>query len=213
VLDALTKDFVEHGYDLRHLIRTIMRSRTYQLSSEPNATNAGDEVFFSRGIVRRLGAEQIIDSMSKALAAPLQIPDFPEAKRLAQVPEGRKHYHPIKTDIDRFAQTFGKPPRLVASECERSDEIAVPQVFTLISGTVTREMLTRSDNAIGVLLASNRGDGEIVDELCWSILSRAPSADERTRFYAYLSQASDRRLAVEDIAWALTNAKEFLFRR
>jgi hypothetical protein len=88
-----------------------MQSRTYQLALEPNATNADDETFFSRVFVRRLGAEQIVDSASKALGVPLTIPDYPDAKRLTQVPEGRKHYHPIKTDLDRYTQTFGKPPR------------------------------------------------------------------------------------------------------
>ena len=89
LLDALAKDFAGHAYDLRWLIRTIMGSRTYQLSSEPNATNGTDETNHSRGIVRRLGAEQLVDSIAKALGAVLDIEDYPSATRLSQVPEGQ----------------------------------------------------------------------------------------------------------------------------
>ncbi len=213
LLDALTRDFVEHGYDLRHAIRTITASRIYQLDAKPNATNGDDETLFSRAIVRRLGAEQILDSMSRALSAPLSIDNFPAGTRLAQMPEGRKHFQPLTTDVDRFSATFGKPPRLVTSECERSDEVALPQVFQLTSGPLIQRALSRPDNLIGRLLKEGKADGEIVDSLSWSLLARAPGAAEREKFYGHLGPAADKRLAAEDIAWALLNSKEFLFRR
>jgi hypothetical protein len=209
VLDALARDFADHGFDLRHLIRTIMQSRTYQLAAEPNATNADDESFFSRVLVRRLGAEQIVDSASKALGVPLAIPDYPEATRLTQVPEGRKHYHPIKTDLDRYTQTFGKPPRLVASDCERSNEVAMPQVFTLMSGSVFENMLTAPDNLLAKLPPE---DAAAVDRLYWSMVSRGPSGLEQEKALSHVSSGPDRRKQLEDVAWALLNSKEFLFR-
>ena len=86
LLDALAADFTRSGFDLRHLIRTIMASRTYQLAAEPNDTNAGDDTNFSHAIVRRLSAEQLLDSMSAALAAPLHFEEFPEATRLTRSP-------------------------------------------------------------------------------------------------------------------------------
>jgi len=211
VLDALAKDFVAHRYDLHHLIRTITASRTYQLSAVPNSTNAEDTTLFSHALITRLGAEQIVDSASKALGVPLAIPDYPEAKRLAQVPEGRKHYHPIKTDLDRYTQTFGKPPRLVASDCERNNEVAMPQVFTLMSGSVFNGLLTVPDNTIGRLLSGD--DAAVVDGLAWSLVGRAPGEPEKQAFSSHLAGADDRRRAAEDIAWSLLNAKEFLFRR
>jgi mono/diheme cytochrome c family protein len=210
VLEALARDFAGQGYDLRRLIRTIMTSRTYQLSAMPNETNAEDTSFFSRALVTRLGAEQIIDSTAKALGVPLAIPGYPAAQRLAQVPEGRRHYYPVKTDLDRYAQTFGKPPRLVASECERNNEVAMPQVFTLLSGSVFHGPLTAPDNVLASLLT--RDDTELVETLAWSLVGRAPGERERQAFSSHLAGAEDRRRAAEDIAWALLNAKEFLFR-
>jgi hypothetical protein len=213
LLDALARDFVKRGYDLRQLIRTIMASRTYQLASEPNATNTDDEANFARGIVRRLSAEQMLDSMSAVLDAPLTFEDHPSARRFAQVPEGRRHYKPIEADIDRFALDFGKPPRLIASDCERSNETTLPQAFQLLSGPLPQQMLTRSDNRLGQILGGDAEPARLLDELYWSALSRPPADAEQARMSAHITAAADPRRALEDIAWALLNSKEFLFRR
>ena len=210
LLDALVKEFTTHGYDLRHLIRTIMASRTYQLASDGG--DADDEANYSHALIRRLGAEQILDSMSTALAAPLSFPEWPGATRLAELPEGRKHYHPITSDLDRFALAFGKPPRLIASDCERTNEPTVAQAFQLLSGPVINELLTRKDNRIGSLLATTKPDAEIVSELYLAALSREPSAAELSRAKSHLASEKDKRRALEDLEWALLNAKEFLFR-
>jgi hypothetical protein len=211
LLDALAKDFAEHGYDLRRLIRTITASRTYQLAAAPNATNADDETNFSRAIVRRLTAEQMLDSISKVLAAPLPLENAPAGTRLAQLAEGRKHYRPATTEVDKFVASFGKPPRLIASDCERSNETAIPQAFQLISGPLMQQLLTRKDNVLDKLLSSGN-DATTVGELFWTTLSRAPSPVEVERCSAYLAAGQDRRRAAEDLEWALLNSKEFVFR-
>ncbi len=211
LLDALAKDFVASGYDLRHCIRTITASRTYQLAAQPNATNADDETNFSRGIVRRLTAEQTLDSISAVLATPLPLDDVPAGTRLAQIAEGRKHYKPLTNSVDRFAASFGKPPRLIASDCERSNETAIPQVFQLISGPLIQQLLTRKNNVLDKLLGSGN-DATTIDGLFWTSLSRPPTAVENARCMAYLAGGTDRRRAAEDLAWALLNSKEFILR-
>ncbi|RYD74833.1 MAG: DUF1553 domain-containing protein, partial [Verrucomicrobiaceae bacterium] len=213
VLERLSEEFVKNRYSLRHVIRTIMNSKVYQLSSEPNETNGEDETFHSRALVRRLTAEQIADSLAQATGAPLEIENYPAGTRLAQMAEGRKHYRPLKTDLDRFNATFGKPPRLITSECERSNELAMPQAFQLISGPLVQGALTRKNNRIEALLTSGKHELEMVDELFWSTLSRAPSTRELDRFASLLMNASDRRKVTEDLLWALLNSKEFLFQR
>ena len=213
LLDALAKDFSDNGYDLRRLIRTIMQSRVYQLASEPNATNADDETNFSHGVIRRLGAEQLVDSINKTLGAVLDIEGYASVSRLSQVPEGRKHYHPIKTDIDRFQLVFGKPPRLIASECERTDEPTVGQAFQLISGPVIQDLLTQSSNRLNAWIQSGKTDAEIAEEMFWTALSRAPNPAELRAATLHLETADDKRKAAEDLMWALFNSKEFLFRR
>jgi hypothetical protein len=213
LLEELAQDFASRGYDLRQLIRTIMASRTYQLSAEPNAANADDEANHTRGLLRRLSAEQLLDSMAAVLDAPLEISGFPTGTRLAQVPEGRKHYKPLKAEVDRFAATFGKPPRLIASDCERSNDTALPQVFQLISGPLVQQLLTRPGNRLDQLLQSCRSDDELVAELFWTALSRDPSQLELDRGVQHLAYGPDRRRAAEDLTWALLNSKEFLFRR
>jgi hypothetical protein len=216
LLDALAKDFVDHHYDLRWLIRTITASRVYQLSDVPNATNADDEANNSHAIVRRLSAEQMLDSLSAVLATPLPLENAPAGvTRVSQLAEGRKHYKPLTTDIDKFEASFGKPPRLIASDCERTNETAMPQVFQLISGPLIQQLLTRKDNALGKLLETEKDDAKVVDQLFWTIISRAPTATERERSTALLSSGSetDRRKGAEDLAWALLNSKEFVFRQ
>jgi len=115
--------------------------------------------------------------------------------------------------VDRFAASFGKPPRLIASDCERSDVTAMPQVFQLISGPLIQQLLTRSGNALDPLMGSEKTDAEVVDHLFWAALSRLPNTAEMQRGTAHLTNAANRRKALEDLAWALLNSKEFVFRQ
>jgi hypothetical protein len=214
LLDALAADFIEHGFDVRHMIRTIMNSRTYQLSSLPNGTNLGDEATFSRALVRRLSAEQLLDSLCQVTGVPARFNGYPEGIRAGQIPgvrAARGRDNPAKSG-DQFLQLFGKPPRLLTCECERSTETTLGQTVQLISGSTLNELLTHPENRLSKLLASDRLPAEIIDELYWTALSRPPTSQELEAAVAYLRESRDRRAALEDVTWALVNAKEFVLR-
>jgi len=212
LLEALAADFVEHKFDLRHLIGVIMASSTYQLSAEPNQTNDDDEANFSRALVRRLSAEQLLDCQSEVMGVPTKFDGFPAGTRAAQLPGAREHRKENKM-AEQFLDVFGKPPRLLTCECERSTETSMGQAFQLISGPAINSMLSDPKNRLTDLGASGKSTTAIVEQLYWSALSRAPSASEFQKTARAIDLNSNRRAALEDLAWALLNSKEFVLRR
>jgi len=205
LLDALTRDFVAHGFDLRRTVAMIMKSSTYQLSDEPNALNEGDTRYFSHSRPRRMTAEQILDAFSVATGSPTKFEGYPK---------GTPVVHVVPTwKVNPFLQVFGQPPRETVCECERSDETTLGQSFELIGGEVVDEKLTDPDNAIGRLLAEHRADGEIVVELYLAALSRYPTIGELRAARAHIAEKGDRRGALEDVLWAVLNTTEFMMRR
>lgn len=216
LLQSLAEDFARHGFDLRWLIRFITRSRTYQLASEPNDTNAGDTVNYSHALPRRLTAEQLFDAQHRALDVPARFRGFPDGLRAAQIPGGSpvRRNEATADGAEKFLATFGKPARLLACECERSNETTLGQTLQLISGPDLDALLTSPDNRVGQLLASDQADRDRIEELYWTALSRAPAPVELTKALALLRDRppAERRQVLEDLAWSLLNAKEFLLR-
>jgi hypothetical protein len=215
LLDALARDFVAHNFDLRHLVRTIMNSRTYQLSAVPNDTNRDDEANFARALVRPLQAEQLVDALAQVTGVAADFPGQPAGTRAGQLPgvasgRGRRQR---PGDGERFLSAFGKPVRLLSCECERSEDTTLNQAFQLITGPLVNKMLGDPDNRIGRLLDAAKTDAEIVEEFYLAALCRPPSPQERQRAAEMIGRAKDRRSVVEVLVWGLVNAKEFLLRR
>jgi hypothetical protein len=215
LLEALCKDFVAHRFDLRHLVRTIMNSRTYQLSAVPNETNREDEANFSHALIRPLQAEQLLDSLAQVTGIQPHFPGYPEGMRAAQLPGvmANRDRRQSATNGEKFLATFGKPVRSLSCECERSDDTTLNQAFQLITGPLLNEMLSASENRIGKLLAASAADIDIVEEFYLAALCRSPSVAERQRALELFKRMTDRRAALEDLVWGLVNAKEFLLRR
>ncbi|MST93897.1 MAG: DUF1553 domain-containing protein [Pedosphaera sp.] len=213
LITALARELADHHFDMRHLIRVVMNSRAYQLASETNETNGDDEINYSHNRLRRLGAEQLLDSQCLATGAALQLKDQPKLTRISEMIEGRKHYKPLTSTEDKFLAAFGKPPRLVCSESERSNDTTMGQAFQFVSGPLLNELLTRQKNRLGRLVASGQDERAMLTELYWATLSRPPAGAELGRLAPRLKAANDKRAALEDIEWALLNSKEFVFRR
>ena len=215
LLDALARDFVAHNFDLRYLIRLIMNSRAYQLSAEPTDTNQDDEVNYSRLIPRRLTAEQLFDAQHQFLAVPAKFHGYPVGMRASQLPVGApvRRGETKAASAEQFLGLFGKPARLLTCECERSSDTTMGQAFQLISGPTINQLVTNADNRLGALLASGKSSREMIDELYWTGLSRPPSERELAKAAGHLEACRDRREGLEDVAWALLNAKEFILRK
>lgn len=166
LLEALTADFVANRFDLRRLVRTIMTSRTYQLSSIPNETNADDETNFSRAVVRPLQAEQLADALAQVTGAAVRYNGHPEGTRAGQLagvrPFRLRDQRPSAGE--QFLKVFGKPDRLLSCECERASDATLAQAFQLISGSFTNELLSQADNRLGKLLAAGAPDTVLVEE-------------------------------------------------
>jgi hypothetical protein len=214
LLEALTRDFAAHGFRLRHAVRTIMNSRTYQLSAAPNDSNRDDETSFSHALVRPLQAEQLLDALGQVTGVAVKFNGYPLGLRAGQLPGVRpfRRRDEAPSSGEKFLKLFGKPDRLLSCECERSSDMTLGQAFQLMTGDLVNRLVSAPDNRLGTLLAASKSDREIVDELYLSALCRFPGQRELESALALVRTAPDRRKALEDVLWALLNAKEFLFR-
>nr|MDQ3331187.1 DUF1549 and DUF1553 domain-containing protein [Planctomycetota bacterium] len=213
LFDALERDFIASGYDLQHLMRTILVSQTYQRSSVPLAGNETDTRFFSHYYPRRLKAEVLLDAVSQATLAPTKFAEKPLGTRALQLPD-------VKV-ASYFLDTFGRPDRLQTCECERSDMPSMKQVLNLMNGDTVNEKLSRvpdekqgwTDNRIGLTLASGVSNDQIVEDAYLATLGRFPTEEEQAQLLAVLAEtpADSRRVAIEDLYWGLLTSKEFLF--
>ncbi len=217
LFQRLTQEFVAHGFDVKWLVRAIMNSATYQLSSKPNATNEKDEKYYSHYIIRRLPAEVILDATAQVTGVPTTFDGYPRGTRALQLPETRVNSY--------FLTVFGRPPRVFTSEEERHHEPSVTQALHVINGQTLNEKL-RAPNGVADMLARLGFSAErIVEHMYLAALSRPPTPKERQSIAARLDEAEAqgaktkgledavvlRRQAIEDLMWAMLSGKEFLF--
>jgi hypothetical protein len=214
LLDALANDLAGHNFSLKHLIRRIMNSRTYQLSSVPNATNQTDETNFAHGLIRPLPAESLLDAISQVTEVAAEFEGYPVGLRATQLPSLPSPHREDKSgEAAKFLRLFGKPERLLSCDCERATDTTLGQTLQLIAGPLVNRAVAAPDNRLGRMLKAGRSSRAIVEELYLAALCRPPSASEQSAMVARVEAAADRRAALEDVLWALLNAKEFLLRR
>ena len=203
LLSALTKDFTDHGFDTKHLIRTIMRSAAYQRAATPNETNADDERYYSRYVMRRLPAEVLLDAVAQVTGVPTAFPNLAPGTRALQVPDAKNNPY--------FLAVFGKPPRLITVESERTAEPSVAQALHAINGETLNQKLRAPGGLIDSFIRHALSEEMALRHLYLAALGREPRPDEEGRLLTALRESDDRRQAFEDIAWAILTSKEFMF--
>lgn len=203
LLDALAKDFVKNKFDLRQLMRAIMTSRVYQLSSTAPADTAADERFYTQYNVKRMPAEVLLDALDFACGTREKFTGIPLGTRAIELPDpGYTSY---------FLDTMGRPGRVTTCECERTGQPNLGQVLHITNGEVINRKLADPAGRIARLLAKKTSDADVVADLYLSTLSRVPEAEELKESLQVIARAPNRREGLEDLLWALCNTREFLF--
>jgi hypothetical protein len=215
LLAALADHLARQKFDLKALMRTILRSQTYQRASQPLPGNAAERRFYSHYYPRRVMAEVALDSLSQVTRAPTEFKQaaergpagfaYPVGWRALQLPD---------TNIDSyFLKSFGRPDRIITCECERTAAPSMSQALHIANGDTLNQKLKAKNNRIEQLLAAKTPDEGIVEEIYLAALSRYPAAEEKSKLLALLAEAKDaaRREAVEDLFWGILSSKEFLF--
>jgi len=205
LLKALAADFVAHNMDMKHLLRTIAQSHTYQRSFKTNKWNEDDAENYSHFNPRRLTAEQLFDAIMVASGSPVTLPGVPAGFRATQLPDPNIQIG--------FLDMFGRPPREIPCECERAAEVSLAQTLNLINGPTVSEAIIHPQGLISRLVAANADDKTLIEDLYLSTLNRYPTDPEQTTAAGYFLGVSSRAEAAQDLMWALMNSPAFLFNR
>ncbi len=172
LLDRLTEDFIQSGFDTRHIIKTICKSRVYQHSLSTNRWNVDDEINYSHALARRLPAEVLYDAIYRVTGSQSRLPGLPPGARAAELLDSSV---PIPGG---FLELFGKPARESACECERAGGMMLGPVLTLINGPVLGEALKDPSNRLAQLVATEKDDTKLIEEVYLTILARRPTKTE-----------------------------------
>ncbi len=203
LLDALAKDFVAHKFDVKHIIRTIVSSRVYQLACEPTDANKNDRQSFARFYARRLIAEVFYDAVDQTCGTHTRFGGISDNARAVDLPhEGFGSY---------FLDTFDRPQRVTGCECERSAGATLAQVLLLANSDEIENKLADDAGRVAQMLKLERPIPEAIIELYLAAYSRLPTESETSKTIEFIQAQDDKRKALEDVLWTILNSKEFMF--
>lgn len=202
LLDKLAAQLTAYRYDFKKLVRDICTSRTYQLSAVPNATNATDEINFSKSSVRRIRAEVLLDALSTVTGSTEKIKGLPQGSRAIEIADGRTSTY--------FLTTFGRATRETPCSCEVMMEPNLSQALHLLNGDTVNAKVVNG-GLVKKLLKDGKQPPEIIDELYLRTLSRHPTATETGKLQTFFTEGKKPDVVLNDLFWSLLNAKEFVF--
>jgi len=202
LLQELGKKFTEYNYDFKRLVKDIVLSNSYQLSTQTNASNESDTKNFSHSSIRRIKAETFLDCISQVTETKNKFPGLPLGARAVQIADGQVSNY--------FLTTFGRATRESVCSCEVKLDPTLSQSLHLLNGDATTQRITQG-NLISKLLKDKKTPEEILDEIYVRCLSRMPSADEKTKVLALVNAEKDKKQVLEDAFWAVLNTREYMF--
>lgn len=201
LLDALAKEFIDNKYDIKHMIRLILNSRTYQISAIPNDTNSRDDRFFSHFMPKAMPAQAMLDVLNQVTGAKETFGAFPERTRAVQ------SALPINNN---FLSSFGESHRDFLADIDPKLEPNLVQTLLMINSPYVDGKI-RSGNTISAVLDHSETGEDIVKNMYMRAFSRPPNPTEISKSVEIMAKAKDRREGAQDLLWALTTAREFFF--
>jgi hypothetical protein len=203
LLDYLARDFVEHGYRLRHTLRTIALSETYARSTTPTGSNTSGRTFYSHALVRPLESEVLADAISQVTGVSTRYGDLPQGTRAIALAD----------------PAIAAPELDLLGRCSREQSceslphaITLKQSLHMINGALINSRLADADGRLQKLLTANKTDQQIVREFYAAALARPPSPDE-SAYWAKQLTSTDRQARselLEDFVWSLLVCREFV---
>src|SRR5207248_9368663 len=181
------------------LERTILMSRTYQLSYVPNESNKFDKNNFSHAYVRPLMAEQVVDVLNAALGVEEKFTGqeaAPDGTKMVELGSSR-----LNGSVAYALRIFGRPPRTTACDCERAMEPALPQTLFRMTDAAVLAKFTDKDGRVQKLAKTKMSDEELAEEAFLAALSRMPRAQEKADAVEHLKTAKNRTEGVTDLLW------------
>jgi len=209
LLDVLAKEFCDHNFDFKHTVRTILSSRTYQLSSATNDTNKSDSLNYSHYYVKRLSAEQMIDSIVQVTGVPEKFPGNPPETRAMTIPVRAPTY---------FLKTFGRIDDRMQI-CERNNQPDMAQAMHMISGDTIQHKIRSKRSDLAIWLSDPAlSDRQIISRIFRRAFARDPEPEELSKPLELIASSTGgvnptvtRREVFEDLMWAVLNSSEFVF--
>jgi hypothetical protein len=208
LLDALAKELVDNKFSLKHLIKVIVGSRTYQLSAVPNDFNKHDKQAYARFYPRRLSAEVLYDAVCQVTNTRGAFGGLPQDKYAPN----RAIMLPDEAFPSYFLDVFGRPQRISACECERVSDANLAQALHLLNSQEVQDKLARAGARADLLAKDPRPDADKIEELFLWVFARRPSQEHLRVALEHLERhATNKKVAYENLLWALINTKEFVF--
>ena len=202
LLDALAARLIDYHYDFKSLVRDICASRTYQLSTRANDTNAQDDRNFSKAPIRRLRAEVLLDCISEVTGTQDKFPGLPRGARAVDIADGNTGTY--------FLTTFGRATRTTVCSCEVKVDPNLSQALHLLNGTTLQSKIEQG-GVVKKLLQQGETPGQVIEDLYLRCLGRKPTEEEAGKLKEFFTSGAKEEQVLNDVFWSLLNAKEFVF--